>query len=45
MEAFQKVRSEFINADYPAWTAVGVKELILPDFLIEIKATVVIKNQ
>ncbi len=45
MEAFQKVRSEFIKEDYPAWTAVGVKELILPDFLIEIKATVVIQNQ
>jgi len=45
LAAFQKVRSEFIQADYPAWTAVGVKELVLPDFLIEIKATVVIQNQ
>ncbi len=45
MEMFQKVRSEFIKEDYPAWTAVGVKALVLPDFLIEIKATVVIQDQ
>ncbi len=45
VEAFQKVRSEFIKKDYPAWTAIGVKELVLPNFLIEIKATAVIQNQ
>ncbi|ETR65451.1 MAG: endoribonuclease L-PSP [Candidatus Magnetoglobus multicellularis str. Araruama] len=45
IEIFQKVRSEFIKEDYPAWTAVGVKALVLPDFLIEIKATVVIQDQ
>lgn len=39
---FSKVKSEFFPKDYPAWTAVGVTELVLPDLLLEIRATVVI---
>lgn len=30
------VASEFLTVPYPAWTAVGVTELILPDAVIEI---------
>jgi len=39
---FSKVKSEFFSKDYPAWTAVGVTELVLPDLLVEIRATAVI---
>lgn len=39
---FSKVKSEFIPEDYPAWTAVGVTELAMPEWLIEVKATAVI---
>lgn len=42
IRAFSKVKAEFIRADYPAWTAVGVTELVMPELLVEIKATVVI---
>lgn len=39
---FRQVKSEFFTEQYPAWTAVGVSELALPEFLVEIKATAVI---
>jgi len=39
---FAKIKSEFIPEDYPAWTAVGVTQLVLPDLLVEMKATAVI---
>jgi enamine deaminase RidA (YjgF/YER057c/UK114 family) len=39
---FFKVKSEFFSKDYPAWTAVGVTELVLPKLLLEIRATAVI---
>jgi len=42
MQQFSKVKTEFIPADYPAWTAVGVNELVLPGLLIEIRATAII---
>jgi enamine deaminase RidA (YjgF/YER057c/UK114 family) len=42
MKAFMRVKAEFIPEDYPAWTAVGVRELVLPGLLIEIRATAVI---
>lgn len=45
MAIFSKVKSEFITRDYPAWTAVGVKELVLPALLVEIRATAVIVTQ
>jgi enamine deaminase RidA (YjgF/YER057c/UK114 family) len=38
--AFSKVKAEFIPKDYPAWTAVGISELVLPGLLVEIRATV-----
>lgn len=42
MKEFSKVKSEFLPKDYPAWTAVGVTELVLPNLLLEIRATAVI---
>ena len=42
MRGFAKAKNEFFLEDYPAHTAVGVTELVMPDLLVEIKATVVI---
>jgi enamine deaminase RidA (YjgF/YER057c/UK114 family) len=42
IRGFSKVKAEFIPENYPAWTAVGVKELVMPQLLVEIKATAVI---
>jgi len=42
MAAFAKVKDEFFPEDYPAWTAVGVTALALPELLIEIRATAAI---
>ncbi len=42
MKEFSKVKLEFIPENYPAWTAVGVTELVIPGLLVEIKATVII---
>ncbi|MFH2130090.1 MAG: RidA family protein [bacterium] len=42
IRGFSKVKAEFIPADYPAWTAVGVTELVMPELLVEVRATVVI---
>ncbi len=39
---FSKVKAEYIPENYPAWTAVGVKELVMPQLLVEIKAIAVI---
>ncbi len=41
---FSKVKAEFIPEDYPAWTAVGVTELVMPNLLVEIRATAVISS-
>jgi enamine deaminase RidA (YjgF/YER057c/UK114 family) len=41
---FGKVKTEFITQNYPAWTAVGVTELVFPKLLVEIKATAVIDS-
>jgi enamine deaminase RidA (YjgF/YER057c/UK114 family) len=41
---FSKVKAEYIPENYPAWTAVGVKELFMPQLLVEIKAIAVIGN-
>ena len=42
MRGFFKVKAEFIPENYPAWTAVEVKGLVLPQLMIEIKAIAVI---
>ena len=40
--AFMAVKSEFIAAPFPAWTAVGVSGLAEPSLLVEIKAVAVV---
>ena len=42
LDKFKKVKSEFLTKNFPAWTAIGVKELVFPGLLIEIKVTAVI---
>jgi enamine deaminase RidA (YjgF/YER057c/UK114 family) len=42
MAAFAKVKDEFFPENYPAWTAVGVTALALPELLVEIRATAAI---
>ncbi len=41
-EAVFKVAAEFLVDPYPAWTAVGVTELILPEALVEISCVAVV---
>ena len=36
------IKGAFISQDFPAWTAVGVTALALPELLVEVKATAVI---
>jgi enamine deaminase RidA (YjgF/YER057c/UK114 family) len=38
LSAFVKVKDEFIAEPYPAWTAIGVSELITDGALVEIRA-------
>ncbi|MDF1855219.1 RidA family protein [Pseudooceanicola sp.] len=38
MEAFVRVKDRYLIAPYPAWTAIGVAELIVPGGLLEIRA-------
>ena len=44
MRKFAKVKSEFFPNNYPAWTAIVLKELVLNGLLVEIKATAVINK-
>lgn len=37
LETFIKVKDDHIRPPYPAWTAIGVNELITPGTLIEIR--------
>lgn len=41
MGAFSKVKDEYLPRDYPSWTAVGVTQLALPEFLVEVRAVAV----
>jgi enamine deaminase RidA (YjgF/YER057c/UK114 family) len=41
-ERLLRVASEFLEDPYPAWTAVGVTELILPEALVEISCVAVV---
>jgi enamine deaminase RidA (YjgF/YER057c/UK114 family) len=38
LNAFMEVKDEFISEPYPAWTAIGVTELITEGTLVEIRA-------
>jgi len=44
IETVLKVASEFLDAPYPAWTAVGVTELIYPEAIVEISCVAVFPN-
>lgn len=38
MAAFMKVKDRYLREPYPAWTAIGVAELIVPGGLVELRA-------
>jgi enamine deaminase RidA (YjgF/YER057c/UK114 family) len=38
MEVFNKVKDLFVKEPYPAWTAIGITELVAPGAQVEIKA-------
>lgn len=44
-EALLRIAAEFLEDPYPAWTAVGVTELILPDALVEISCVAVLPSK
>ena len=37
LNAFIKIKDEFVRTPYPAWTAIGVTELITEGTLLEIR--------
>ena len=39
LTAFMAVKDGFIEAPYPAWTAIGITELAIPGGLVEIRVT------
>jgi len=41
MDAFMRVWARYLTEPYPAWTAVGVSELIVPGGLVELRAVAV----
>lgn len=42
IQEFVRVKDEFIPANFPAWSAVGVTQLAYPEFLVEIRAVAVV---
>ncbi|QDZ00947.1 RidA family protein [Nitratireductor mangrovi] len=45
METFMRVKDRYLTAPYPAWTAIGVSELIVPGGLMEIRAVAMLPYQ
>ncbi len=39
IQAFLKVKDQFIKEPYPAWTAIGITELAVPGGILEIRVT------
>src|SRR5262245_20818657 len=37
LSVFMKVKDEYVNAPYPAWTAIGVSQLITEGTIVEIR--------
>lgn len=37
LQTFMRVKDRYLQAPYPAWTAIGITELALPEALVEIK--------
>jgi enamine deaminase RidA (YjgF/YER057c/UK114 family) len=44
MDTFMKVRDRYLSEPWPAWTAIGVSELIVPGGLMEIRAVAVVRG-
>lgn len=44
LEAFARIKDEYIKEPYPAWTLIGVKNLALPELILEIKVTAVLSE-
>lgn len=44
METFMTVRDRYLADPWPAWTAIGVSELIVPGGLVEIRAVAVARG-
>lgn len=42
MEVFAQVKDRYFKERYPAWTAVGITELALPELKLEVRAVAVI---
>jgi len=42
LEAVLRIAAEFLKDPYPAWTAVGVTELLVPEALIEISCVALV---
>jgi len=42
-EDFKRIKDEFINEIYPAWTAIGISELAVEGALIEIRVIAKVK--
>ena len=42
LEQFAKVKDKYLPRNYPAWTAVGVTRLALPELLVEIRAMAIV---
>lgn len=38
METFMRVKERYLGEPYPAWTAIGVSELVVPGGLVELRA-------
>jgi len=38
METFMRVKDRYLHEPYPAWTAIGVSELIVPGGFVELRA-------
>ncbi len=41
MQQFAKVKDKYLSRNYPAWTAVGVTQLVLSELRVEIRAIAV----
>jgi len=41
MGGFRAVRDAYFPDRYPSWTAVGTRQLAMPEFLVEVRAVAV----
>lgn len=45
METFARVRDRYLKEPWPAWTAIGVAELVVPGGLLEIRAIAALPDE